>query len=85
MKLKSDFITYMSDNEQIMVSAGGNFSGMVRSNRTAAEIIDLLATDITRDGIVEKMKEMYEAPEGAIERDVDKILASLRSIGAIDE
>ena len=51
MKLKAGFITYMSDNEQIMVSAEGGFSGMVRSNRTAAAIIDLLAEEITRDEI----------------------------------
>ena len=85
MKLKSGFITYMSDSEQIMVSAEGGFSGMVRSNRTAAAIIDLLKEETTREGIIEKMKQIYDAPEGAIERDVDKIIESLRSIGAIDE
>ena len=68
-----------------MVSVNGEFSGMVRSNSTAAAIINFLAEDISREGIVEKMKEIYEAPEGAIERDVDRVLASLRSIGAIDE
>jgi len=85
MKLKDGFITHSSGDEQIMVSVNGEFSGMVRSNSTAAAIINFLAEDISREGIVEKMKEIYEAPEGAIERDVDRVLASLRSIGAIDE
>ncbi len=85
MKLKSTFITHNTENEQIMVSVDGKFSGMVRSNKTAAAIVDLLMQETTRDGIVAAMKEQYDAPEGAIERDVDKILAALRSIGAIDE
>lgn len=85
MKLKDGFITHSTGDEQIMVSTSGNFSGMVRSNSTAAAIINFLAEDTTRDGIVEKMNEIYEAPEGAIERDVDRVLESLRSIGALDE
>lgn len=85
MKLKSTFITHGTEDGQIMLSLDGKFSGMVRSNKTAARIIDLLAEETTRDGIVAQMREEYDAPEGAIERDVDKILAALRSIGAIDE
>ena len=41
MKLKSTFITHTTDGEQLMISSDGKFNGMVRSNRTAAEIIDL--------------------------------------------
>lgn len=85
MKLKEGFITHTIDNEQIMVSVNGDFSGMVRSNSTAAAIIGFLSEETDRDGIVEKMKEIYEAPEGSIERDVDRVLESLRSIGAINE
>ena len=85
MKLKSTFITHSSGNEQIMVSVDGSFSGMVRSNSTAAEIINLLASDTTKDAIVDAMLEKYEAERELVERDVDKILASLRSIGALDE
>lgn len=85
MKLKDTFITHNSDNEQIMVSVDGNFSGIVRSNSTAADIINLLSDEITKDGIVERMLEKYDAERTVIERDVDKILNSLRSIGAIDE
>ena len=85
MKLKSGFITHKTENEQIMVSVDGTFSGMVRSNKTAAAIIDMLSAEISKEEIIAKMKDMYEAPEGAIERDVDRIIESLRSIGAIDE
>ncbi len=85
MKLKANFITYNTDSEQIMVSGDGDFNGMVRSNRTAAFVIDLLVNGTTRDGIVSAMLDKYDAPRDVIERDVDKILDTLRSIGAIDE
>lgn len=68
-----------------MISAGGAFSGMVRSNTTAAAIIDLVKSEITRDGIIDAMLEKYDAPREVITRDVDKVLATLREIGALDE
>lgn len=85
MKLKSTFITHNSGDEQLMISAGGDFSGMVRSNSTAAEIIDLLKNDTTREEIIATMADRYEVELSVLERDVDKVLSSLRSIGAIDE
>lgn len=85
MKLKSSFITHTSGAEQLMISAGGAFGGMVRSNTTAAAIIDLVKSEITRDGIVDAMLEKYDAPREVITRDVDKVLATLREIGALDE
>ena len=85
MKIKDSFITHNTDNEQIMISTDGKFSGMVRSNSTAAEIINLLMEETTRDAVVSAMLEKYDAPEEIIARDVDKVIASLRSIGAINE
>lgn len=86
MKLKDGFITHESDGEQIMVAAGEvRFSGMVRSNKTAAFIVDCLKEKTTQTQIVEKLVAAYDAPVEVIERDVQKILDSLRSIGALDE
>ena len=85
MKLKSTFITHMSGNEQLMISAGGNFNGIVRSNSTAAEIIDMLKNEITREQIISAMLEKYEVEESVLSADVDKVLNALRGIGAIDE
>lgn len=88
MKLRKGFITYETDGEQIMVAAGSAsdmFRGMVRSNATAAYIIDCLKTEITRDELVDRMCERYEAPRDVIARDVDAVLVSLRKIGALDE
>ncbi len=88
MKLREGFITYDTDGEQIMVAAGQAsdvFRGMVRSNATAAFIIDSLKTETTRDALVETLCARYEAPREVIIRDLDKVLDSLRSIGALDE
>ena len=85
MKLKSTFITHNSGGEQLMISAGGDFSGMVRSNSTAAAIINMLKSDTTREELIGGMLEIYDATEEQIARDVDRVLEALRGIGAIDE
>ena len=85
MKLKKEFITHTSGDEQLMISAGGSFNGMVRSNKTAAFIIDLLKEDTTKEEIVDKMLEVYDAEREVIAADVDKVIDALLSIGAIDE
>lgn len=88
MKLRTGFITYTTDGEQIMVAAGQAaeyFHGMVRSNQTAAFIIDCLKNEISRDELIEKMLDRYDAPREVISRDADTVLASLGKIGALDE
>lgn len=85
MKLKSSFITHTSGNEQLMISVSGDFSGMVRSNSTAAFIIDILKNDVTKEEIAEKILAEYDVSRDVVEKDVDRVLTSLRSIGAIDE
>lgn len=88
MKLRNGFITYNSGSEQIMVAAGAAsdvFRGMVRSNATAAFIIDCLKTEISREELAEKLVERYDAPREIISRDLDRVLDSLRKIGALDE
>ncbi len=75
-----------SDGEQIMVSVGDTkFAGLVRSNKTAAFIVDCLKSETTKDEIVEAMAEKYDAPKDILTKDVEGILAKLRSIGALDE
>lgn len=85
MKLKSNFITHNTDEGMLMICAGGAFNGMVRASSTAADIIELLKSDITRDGVVDAMLEKYDAERSVIEADVDGIIAKLRGIGALDE
>ena len=86
MKLRKEFITYAMDDRQIMVSSDTKrFSGMVRSNETAAFIIDCLKEETDKDGIISKMMQKYDAPKETIAADVDKVIDTLRSINAIEE
>ncbi|MBQ7344979.1 MAG: PqqD family protein [Oscillospiraceae bacterium] len=86
MKLKEGFVTHEMGGEQIMVATGSaSFSGLVRSNPTAAFIVDCLKEETTREQIIEKMLAKYDATPEVIGADVDKIVAKLRSIKALDE
>ena len=86
MKLKSTFFTQTIDGTQFLVAMGGDgFSGLVRSNETAAFIVDRLARETSRDAIVEAMCAEYDAPREQIAADVDEILDTLRGIGALEE
>ena len=86
MKLKDGFVTHEMGGEQIMVATGAaNFSGLVRSNATAAFIVECLKVDTTREAVIDTMLKRYDAPESVIAADVDMVLTKLRSIGALDE
>lgn len=86
MKLREGFITHDTDGEQIMVAAGNtHFPGLVRSNRTAACIVELLKSETTEEQLVEALLAKYEVSRETAEMDMERILDSLRSIGALDE
>lgn len=86
MKLKSGFITRTIGDEQIMVSAGKEqFSGIVRSNETAAFIVDLLKQETDLEAILGKLMDCYEVSEEIAIQDVDYVLGQLRKIGALEE
>ncbi len=84
MKLKESFVTYAADGQHTMVATEG-FSGIVRSNGTAAFIIEALKSPTTIEAIVAAMAKKYDAPQETIAADVVEIIAKLRSIGAIEE
>ena len=86
MKLKDGFITHESNGEHITVTAGNTaFTGMVRSNSTAGFIVECLKKETTKEEIIKKMLETYDASKEVLENDVEKILEQLHSIGAIDD
>jgi hypothetical protein len=88
MKLRDGFITYTTEEEQIMVAAGPAadvFHGMVRSNKTAAFIIDCLKNEIEENQLIDKLCEKYDAPRQRIAGDVASLLNTMRQIGALDE
>ena len=86
MKLKKEFITHIVGNESILVPTGeADFSGVVRGNKTLGAVLELLKEEITEEAMIAALKKRFNAPEGAIERDVAKVLAELHRIGALDE
>ncbi len=86
MKLNDGFITHEMGGEQIMVATGSaSFAGLVRSNATAAFIVDCLKQETTKEAIVEAMLAKYDVSAEVAGADVDKILGTLRSVGALDE
>ena len=86
MKLSDEFITQDVDDTQFLVPLGGEaFSGIVRSNATAAFIVNCLKQETTAEAIVDAMCAKYDAPRETIAADVNEILGTLRSIHALDE
>ena len=86
MKLNPNFVTQSIDDIQFMVPVGeAPFSGLVRSNKTAAFIVDCLKQDTTQDAIVDAMCRKYDAPRETIAADLEGVLNKLRQIGALDE
>lgn len=85
MKLKTDFITQIVDDTQFIVPIGNNaFSGIVRSNKTGAFIVDCLKEETSKEEIIEKMLAKYDADRSIIERDVQTVIDKLTSIGALE-
>ena len=85
MKLKREYVTYETGAESMLVPMGGAaFSGLVKGNKTLGAILELLKEDTTEGAVIAAMKARFDAPEGAIERDVSKALSELRRIGALD-
>ena len=85
MKLRKEYVTHNDGEQQMMVDTSAKFSGLVRNNKTAAYIVDLLKSEVTEEQIVAKMLEKYNVEESVLKKDVRRILDTLRSVGAIDE
>lgn len=84
MKLNPKFLTHETKGEHITVSTTGTkFNGLIRSNPTAAFIVESLKTETTESEIVDKMLEKYDVDRDTAEKDVANIIGKLRSIGAV--
>ena len=86
MKLNKEFLLHNTGSESILVPTGSaGFSGVVRGNKTLGAVLELLKEETTEVGIIAALKSRYQAPDGAIEKDVARALTELRRIGALDE
>ena len=86
MKLRDGFITHQIQNTQMMVAAGEAakyFHGLVRSNETAAFIVDCLKSETTEEAIVDRLLEEYDVSREIATRDVHAVIEKLKSIEAL--
>lgn len=78
-------MTHEICGEQVMVSVDNSvFSGIARSNETAAFIIDCLSFNTTVDEITHNLCENYDVDEQTAKCDVQNIIEQLDSIGALE-
>ncbi len=86
MRLDPKFLTHETKGEHITVStAGTRFNGLIRSNPTAAFIIECLKTETDLAEIIDKMVERYDVDRATAERDAAGLISKLRSIGAVND
>lgn len=87
MKLKEGFITHQIQDTQMMVATGEaakHFHGLVRSNETAAFIVDCLKSETTEEEIVDKLLTEYDVERDRAAKDVRLIVEKLTGIGALE-
>jgi len=85
MKLNREFLLHSAGGETVLVPTGAaDFSGVVRGNRTLGAVLELLKTETSEAELVAALRARFDAPEGAVERDVKTVLDELRRIGALD-
>ena len=86
MKLNPDFITQDVEDTQFLVPMGAEmFQGIVRSNETAAFIVNCLKADTTEEKRVDALCAEYDVPRETAAADVREILGTLRRINALEE
>ena len=87
MKLKSGYFTTEYQGRQLLLASGAaaaGFQGVVRSNETAAFIVDRLKTETTEAEIVAALLEVYDVAPEIAARDVRRIVDKLNGIGALE-
>lgn len=88
MKVKAGLISHKIGEQYVTVASGdaGNaFNGMMRSNDTAAQILQMLEHEISEEQIVDQLYTLYDAPREVIAADVHQIIEQIRSAGLLDE
>ena len=86
MKLNRNFIVHRTEQETILVPAGGAaFSGIIRGNALFGDILALLEKEISEADLLKAMTEIYDAPAEVLQKDITRVLTELREAGALDE
>ena len=56
----------------------GSFRGVLRLNKTAAAIVELLKEETSEEAIVDALAERFDAPRDTLAKDVERVIAMLR-------
>lgn len=87
MKLKYNFVTNLVAGKTVAVAVGESaekFGGFIKMNSTAAKIFELLKEDISKEGLVLKLKELYpDETEVTLKDSVDSFLLELQKAGVL--
>ena len=87
MKLKYNFVTNLVAGKTVAVAVGESaekFGGFIKMNSTAAKIFELLKEDISKEGLVLKLKELYpDETEVTLKDSVDSFLLELQKVGVL--
>ena len=87
MKLSCDYISYEIDGEKILVCMDSHkFAGLVKLNSSAAFIVEQLHAGCSKRELLNAVTEHFSGVDvETAEKDLDSVLSSLRSVGAIEE
>lgn len=87
MKLNPQFLTHETLGEHYIIGIGETgFKGIIKSNETAAFIVERLKTYTSEDEIIDSLLAEYEgADRETVAHDVEDIIGKLRSVGALEE
>lgn len=88
MKIKSGLISHQVGEQYVTVAsgdAGEAFSGMLRSNSVANDILKMLECETSEEEITEQLYARYDAPREKISADVHQIIMQIREAGLLDE
>jgi len=87
MNIKSTFIIQNIANSQIMVQTGNSenkFSGFLKSNESAAFIVNCLKEETTKEELIQKLLDEYDVDESTALKSVDYVISQLNVVGALD-
>ena len=85
MKLRKEFLSHETGGKSYLISTTNtDFKGIIEGNRTLGVILELIKTDTTEEQIVTAMQERFDASAEQIRADVNRAVAELRRIGALE-
>ncbi len=81
MKIKNGFVLREVAGQAVVVALGSaaqSFNGMIKLNDTGKFIWQMLSEGAEREQIIDKMLENYEVDRATLERDVDRVIKTLK-------